>query len=54
VFDPFDLEIDITPKSVRATLARGDNSVALMLSFRLNEINVIQEVIESIPASDGK
>jgi len=54
VFDPFDLDMDITPSNVKSTLARGEYSTALMLSFRLNEQNLIQEVLENIPVSDGR
>ncbi|KAK7503863.1 hypothetical protein BaRGS_00004986, partial [Batillaria attramentaria] len=52
VFDPFELEMDITPASVRDTLAAGDHARALMLAFRLNEQSLIQEVLESTPPSD--
>uniref|UniRef100_A0A0B7A3F6 Small-subunit processome Utp12 domain-containing protein n=1 Tax=Arion vulgaris TaxID=1028688 RepID=A0A0B7A3F6_9EUPU len=53
VFDPYDLEMDITPEAIRATLNKGDYSAALMLSFRLNEQNLIQEVFESIPVDSA-
>ena len=53
VFDPYDLEMDITPSSVRKTLEKKEYSSSLMLAFRLNEKDLIQEVIESIPVSDG-
>ena len=53
VFDPYDLEMDITPSSVRKTLEKKEYSSSLMLAFRLNEKDLIQEVIESIPISDG-
>lgn len=46
--------MDITPSNVKKTLAKGEYSTALMLSFRLNEKNIIQEVLENIPVSDGK
>ncbi|KAL3880486.1 hypothetical protein ACJMK2_032721 [Sinanodonta woodiana] len=52
VFDPFELEISITPDRVKDSLAKGEYSTALMLSFRLNEQNLIQEVVENIPVSD--
>ncbi|WAR00919.1 PWP2-like protein [Mya arenaria] len=52
VFDPFDLEMDITPSNVKSTLAKGEYSTALMLSFRLNEQSLIQEVMENIPIPD--
>lgn len=54
VFDPFELEMDITPVSIRATLAAGEHSRALMLAFRLNEQNLIQEVLELTPVTDGE
>ena len=53
VFDPFDLEMDITPANVKSTLAKGEYSTALMLSFRLNEKGLIQEVLENTPVTDG-
>ncbi|XP_053398750.1 periodic tryptophan protein 2 homolog [Mercenaria mercenaria] len=52
VFDPFDLDIDITPSNVKKTLTKGEYSTAMMLSFRLNEHSLIQEVLEHIPVSD--
>ena len=54
VFDPFDLELDITPESVRKTLGEHEYSTALMLAFRLNEQALIQEVLENIPIDDGR
>ncbi|KAL5012052.1 hypothetical protein ScPMuIL_010603 [Solemya velum] len=51
VFDPFQLEVDITPANVKKFLSKGEHSTALMLSFRLNEQNLILEVVESIPAA---
>ena len=53
-FDPFDLTLDITPSFVRETLSRKEWSSALMLSFRLNETPLIQEVVESIPWKQSK
>ncbi|XP_041358721.1 periodic tryptophan protein 2 homolog [Gigantopelta aegis] len=52
VFDPFELDTEITPASVRKTLNKGEYPKALLMSFRLNEEHVIQEIIESIPVSD--
>ncbi|XP_005103088.1 periodic tryptophan protein 2 homolog [Aplysia californica] len=53
VFDPFELDMDITPASVRRTLGKGEHSAALMLSFRLNEQSLIQEVLEAIPVDSA-
>ncbi|XP_050415096.1 periodic tryptophan protein 2 homolog [Patella vulgata] len=52
VFDPFELEMDITPANIRKTLHNENFSKALMLSFRLNEQNLVEEVIENIPVKD--
>ena len=53
-FDPFELQVDITPESVRKTLGKGDYSSALMMSFRLNEQNLIEEVLEKIPYTQSE
>ena len=53
VFDPYLLEMDVTPSGVRAAKDKGDHSDALMLAFRLNEQALIQEVLESIPVDNG-
>lgn len=73
VFDPFDLDISITPDSILATLEAAKSSTsssalatqttdidttnpsflkALIMSFRLNESNLIRTVYESIPPQD--
>ncbi|PKY03852.1 WD40 repeat-like protein [Aspergillus campestris IBT 28561] len=65
VFDPFDLDIDITPSTIVATLeaakaarASGevdeDNSFlkALIMAFRLNEAQLMSVVHQAIPPSD--
>lgn len=49
IFDPFDLDIEITPKLIRETLAKQEYSLALMQSFRLNEEALCALCIESIP-----
>ncbi|XP_044526133.1 periodic tryptophan protein 2 homolog [Gracilinanus agilis] len=52
VFDPFELDISITPSSVRATLRQKEFTKAIMMAFRLNEKKLIQEVIESVPSHE--
>ena len=61
VFDPFDLDISITPNSILDTLeaakagTTGDNTSflkALVMAFRLNESNIIRAVYEGIAAAD--
>eukprot|EP00058_Branchiostoma_floridae_P012668 XP_002598156.1 hypothetical protein BRAFLDRAFT_123300 [Branchiostoma floridae] len=51
-FDPFDLDMDITPATIRRMLGRKEYATALMMSFRLNEGAVIQEVVETIPHTE--
>lgn len=51
-FDPFDLDIDLTPQAVLDTLASRSYLKSLVMAFRLNEKLLIQRVFESIPHSD--
>ncbi|RAQ52310.1 periodic tryptophan protein 2 [Aspergillus flavus] len=65
VFDPFDLDISITPSSIMETLENakqaytrgtGDNDdsflKALVMAFRLNESKFIRLVHEAVPPSE--
>ena len=52
IFDPVDLEIEITPTSTIEALDQGDYLRALIMAFRLSEQYLIQRVFESI-ASDS-
>ncbi|CAG8552856.1 23585_t:CDS:2 [Dentiscutata erythropus] len=52
LFDPFDLEMDITPSSILKTLNSKDYLKALVMSFRLNERYIIRQVYETIPPDD--
>ncbi len=54
VFDPFNLSLEVTPKSTRDCLKSGELSSALIMALKLNEANLVQEVIEKIPHKDGK
>nr|CAB3265326.1 periodic tryptophan protein 2 homolog [Phallusia mammillata] len=49
VFDPYDLDIDVTPQNIRKLLDNKDYSKAFIMSFRLNEKKLIEEVVEHIP-----
>ena len=49
VFDPYDLDIEITPKAIKETLAEQDYSLALIQSLRLNEDALITLVLEKTP-----
>ncbi|OAJ36787.1 hypothetical protein, variant [Batrachochytrium dendrobatidis JEL423] len=52
MFDPFDLEIDITPETIDAAMGQKDWARALVMSFRLGEQASIQKVYETIPVVD--
>ncbi|XP_041934789.1 PWP2 small subunit processome component [Alosa sapidissima] len=49
VFDPYDLDLDVTPASVRRQLKKCEWSSAILLAFRLNESALIREVLEALP-----
>ncbi|CAL1597666.1 unnamed protein product [Knipowitschia caucasica] len=49
VFDPYDLDLDVTPESIRKQLRLKEWTSAIVLAFRLNERALKQEVIETVP-----
>ncbi|KAK4453194.1 WD40-repeat-containing domain protein [Podospora aff. communis PSN243] len=52
-FDPFDLNIEITPASTLAVLQQEkDYLKALVMAFRLNEAGLIQRVFQATPYTD--
>lgn len=52
-FDPFDLNMEITPASTLAVLQQEkDYLKALVMAFRLNEASLIQRVFQAIPYTD--
>ena len=52
-FDPFDLNMEITPSSTLAVLQQDkDYLKALVMAFRLNEAGLIQRVFQAIPYKD--
>jgi periodic tryptophan protein 2 len=50
-FDPFDLDIDVTPQNIRAILKQPEpeHLKALIMAFRLNDRNLIRQVYQSVP-----
>ncbi|XP_058810769.1 periodic tryptophan protein 2 homolog [Phymastichus coffea] len=52
VFDPFELEIGITPMTVKQTLKKGEYATAIMMALKLNEMALVREAVESVPRSD--
>ncbi|GMM29796.1 snoRNA-binding rRNA-processing protein [Martiniozyma asiatica (nom. inval.)] len=51
-FDPFDLDIDITPANTILTLEEGEYLTALVMAFRLNERYLVHKVFEAVPYKD--
>jgi periodic tryptophan protein 2 len=52
-FDPFDLNLEITPASTIAVLEQErDYLKALVMGFRLNEAGLIKRVFQAVPPSD--
>ena len=51
-FDPFDLDVTVTPASTLEVLAEHDYLRALVMAFRLNERPLIRRVYEAIPVAD--
>jgi periodic tryptophan protein 2 len=49
LFDPFDLDIEITPQAIKDSLRHQNYSLALMQSLRLNEEPLIRAVVERVP-----
>ncbi|NXG95725.1 PWP2 protein, partial [Loxia leucoptera] len=52
IFDPFELDIDVTPSNIHKTLSQKEYTVAIVMAFKLNEKRLIQEVIEAVPSSE--
>ncbi|KAB0802818.1 hypothetical protein PPYR_05004 [Photinus pyralis] len=52
VFDPWGLQLGVTPTAVREAIARDDHTNALMMAMKINETSLIQEVIEQVPYKD--
>jgi periodic tryptophan protein 2 len=49
-FDPFDLDIDVTPQNTRAVLAEKEYLKALVMAFRLSDDKaLIKECYEAVP-----
>ena len=52
IFDPIDLDINITPKSIVKELRNECYAKALIMSIKLNDKELIQSVIESVPSTN--
>ena len=54
LFDPFELELDVTPMSTRSSLKQHDYGKALFMALKLNQPDLIREVIEQTPVDKDK
>ena len=52
LFDPFDLDISITPANILENLEEREYLRAMVMAFRLNERHLVHKVYEGIPRSD--
>ncbi|NXJ23672.1 PWP2 protein, partial [Dicrurus megarhynchus] len=52
IFDPFELDIDVTPSNIHKTLSQKEYTMAIVMAFKLNEKKLIQEVVEAVPSSE--
>ncbi|KAM4700916.1 periodic tryptophan protein 2 homolog [Discoglossus pictus] len=52
VFDPFQLDEEVTAGSVRQALRRGDWTRGIVMGMRLNEERLLQEALETVPCTD--
>lgn len=51
-FDPFDLDVDVTPAAIAESLAAKEYLPALVMLFRLNEHALIRRCYELVPVGD--
>ncbi|KAI5963560.1 PWP2 [Candida pseudojiufengensis] len=54
IFDPFDLDVDITPESALEALKDKEYLLALIMALRLNESYLIHQILENVPLVDIK
>ena len=53
-FDPFDLSMDVDPEGIELSLSNACYSDAVMMSFKLNETELIARSMEAVPYDDSK
>jgi periodic tryptophan protein 2 len=52
IFDPYELDIDVTPTTILASLKRKEYLKALLMALRLSQSQVTVKVVEGIPSTD--
>ncbi|OXB69630.1 UNVERIFIED_CONTAM: hypothetical protein H355_014030, partial [Colinus virginianus] len=53
IFDPFELDIDVTPSNIRKKLHQKEFTMAIVMALKLNEKKLIQEVLSGCGVYDG-
>ena len=53
VFDPFQLDCDVTPERIQQASSNREHTNALMMSLRLNEPQLICHIMEAVKPSDS-
>lgn len=55
MFDPIDINENVTPLSIRQTLyEKNDAYLSLLMALKLNEKTLIKEIIENIDSNKSK
>lgn len=54
IFDPFQLDSNVTPETIQDTSLRGEHTKALLMSLRMNEPQLIYNVMEAVRPCDSK
>lgn len=54
LFDPFELDTSVTPGRIRAALRQRDFTRAILMAVRLNEKQLLQETLESVPWDESE
>lgn len=52
IFDPFQLDCDVTPDRIQQASSEGEHTQALLMSLRINEPQIICKVLEAIKPFD--
>jgi periodic tryptophan protein 2 len=52
VFDPFDIDIDLTPQAVLAAISNHESLKSMVMAFRLNEKPLIRRAYTAVPRKD--
>lgn len=51
-FDPYQLDSSITPQKIKSSVSKGNYLDALMQALKLNNLDLIRLVFESVPKED--